>query len=280
MKMMSRLYKKKLEDEEVVTDATTDSNDDSSVTSTEDDSASSTNNEKHHQPTTGEKIKETATDKKFLQGAGVGFLAGAATGATITHMIDKKKHKKEEKKRLAQEKHRRQQEEKQRLKELEEQKQELEKIQKDIDKKQKEKDRKSRDRKRREAAAAARIRAPVVTVPVAYGYPPQAPPQQAVAVAQAYPIGNQPPSQAYHEGAPYVQQPPQQYGYGAPSQIQYGYPPPQYNHAAPPPQYNQYGGYGGQPQTVVYREERRGMDPGMAMLGGFIVGDILGGGGF
>merc|ERR1712113_571566 len=36
------------------------------------------------------------TDKKFLGGAGVGFLGGAIAGAGITHIVHKKKQKKEE----------------------------------------------------------------------------------------------------------------------------------------------------------------------------------------
>ncbi len=50
-------------------------------------------------PSTMDKIKATATDKKFLGGAGIGFLAGAATGAAITHVVHKKKNKKKKKKR-------------------------------------------------------------------------------------------------------------------------------------------------------------------------------------
>jgi len=37
------------------------------------------------------------TDKKFLGGAGVGFIGGAIAGAGITHMVHKNKQKKEEK---------------------------------------------------------------------------------------------------------------------------------------------------------------------------------------
>merc|ERR1711988_1150363 len=50
-----------------------------------------------------EKIKSTVTDKKFLQGTVVGFVAGAVAGGFVTHKVVKRKHKKEEKKRLARE---------------------------------------------------------------------------------------------------------------------------------------------------------------------------------
>jgi hypothetical protein len=93
-------------------------------------------------------------------------------------------------------------------------------------------------------------------------YPGGPPPIQ---VAQAYTTpgyGQQPQYGGYNGQQP---PPPYPYGYGA---------------AAPPPNYGY--GYGGQPQqqqrTVYVEERRRGMDPGMAMLGGFIVGDMLGGG--
>merc|ERR1712161_147437 len=38
-------------------------------------------------------LKGTVTDKTFLKGAGVGFLAGAVTGAGITHLVHKNKDK-------------------------------------------------------------------------------------------------------------------------------------------------------------------------------------------
>jgi len=87
---------------------------------------------------------------------------------------------------------------------------------------------------------------------VAYGQPPS-------------PYGGQPYGQPQYQPPPYggqPQYPPQYNGYGA---------------AAPPPQYNN--GYGGQPQRIIVEERRGGgMNPGMAMLGGFIVGDMIGGG--
>merc|ERR1712099_157089 len=43
-----------------------------------------------------ESVKDTATDKKFLGGAGVGFLGDAIAGAGITYIVHKKKQKKEE----------------------------------------------------------------------------------------------------------------------------------------------------------------------------------------
>merc|ERR1712113_1326789 len=43
-----------------------------------------------------ESAKDTVTDKKFLGGAGVGFIGGAIAGAGITHMVHKNKQKKEE----------------------------------------------------------------------------------------------------------------------------------------------------------------------------------------
>merc|ERR1712086_619295 len=105
----------------------------------------------------------------------------------------------------------------------------------------------------------ARIAAPAVASPMMMPPPPT-----------AYPIGaQQPVPQAY----PYGQQQPQ-YGHGQPQ-----YPPPQqYGYGAPPPP--PYGGaYGGQPHTVYVQAaeqpRRRGMDTGMAMLGGFIVGDMI-----
>jgi hypothetical protein len=42
--------------------------------------------------------KETVKDKKFLYGAGLGFVTGAAVGAGATHIFHKKKNKKNEKK--------------------------------------------------------------------------------------------------------------------------------------------------------------------------------------
>mmetsp|Transcript_52870 Transcript_52870/g.59104 ORF Transcript_52870/g.59104 Transcript_52870/m.59104 type:complete len:152 (+) Transcript_52870:65-520(+) len=36
-------------------------------------------------------LKDTVKDKTFLKGAGVGFLAGAVTGAGITHLVHKNK---------------------------------------------------------------------------------------------------------------------------------------------------------------------------------------------
>mmetsp|Transcript_20507 Transcript_20507/g.56907 ORF Transcript_20507/g.56907 Transcript_20507/m.56907 type:complete len:654 (+) Transcript_20507:184-2145(+) len=44
-------------------------------------------------------IKDTVGDKKFLSGAGVGFVAGAATGALATHMVHENKKKKKDKKK-------------------------------------------------------------------------------------------------------------------------------------------------------------------------------------
>ena len=237
-------------------------------------------NEKNEQ-TTGEKIKETViTDKKFLQGAGVGFLAGAATGATITHYVDKKKNKKEENERAVEEKRRRKEEDKHRKAQLEEQKHELERIQKEHDKAQIEKQRQARERRRREAEAASRIAAPCVGMPTAVAtmaYPPgvgQPPPPQ---VAQAYPSAQG--GYVQYGGAPGYGQQPQYVGYGQQQQQQQ--PPPYpygYGAAAPPPNYGY--GYGQPQQRTVYVEDRRrrGMDPGMAMLGGFLVGDMLGGG--
>merc|ERR1712194_76574 len=97
-------------------------------------------------------------------------------------------------------------------------------------------------------------------------YPQQAGPPQ-VAIAQAYPV-----VEGQGHGQVAYGQPPSPYG-----QPQY---PPQYNGygaAAPPPQYNN--GYGGQPQRIVVEERRgNGMNPGMAVLGGFILGDMIGGG--
>merc|ERR1712113_1010225 len=43
-----------------------------------------------------ESAMDTVTDKKFLGGAGVGFIGGAIAGAGITHIVHKKKQKKEE----------------------------------------------------------------------------------------------------------------------------------------------------------------------------------------
>ena len=260
--MTRKQYQKKQDNEGIIAVAVDDDNDD--------------DNEMHEQ-TTGEKVKETVTDKKFLQGAGVGFLAGAATGATITHYVDKKKNKKEEKKRAVEEKRRRKEEEKYRKAQLEEQRHELERKQKENDKAQKEKQRQARERRRREAEAASRIAAPCVGMPTAVAtmaYPQgvgQPPPPQ---VAQAYPSA--PGGYVQYGGAPGYGQQPQYVGYGQQQQ-----PPPYpygYGAAAPPPNY----GYGyGQPppqRTVYVEERRRGMDPGMAMLGGFLVGDMLGGG--
>merc|ERR1712003_3092 len=51
-----------------------------------------------------ESVKETATDKKFLGGAGIGFLAGTLTGAGITHVVHTRKQKKEEEERKKKEK--------------------------------------------------------------------------------------------------------------------------------------------------------------------------------
>merc|ERR1712113_857469 len=51
-----------------------------------------------------ESVKDTATDKKFLGGAGVGFVGGALAGAGITHMVHKNKQKKEEEERKEKEK--------------------------------------------------------------------------------------------------------------------------------------------------------------------------------
>ncbi len=50
-------------------------------------------------PSMMDNVKDTVTDKKFLGGAGIGFLAGAATGAVVTHVVQKKKDKKKKKKK-------------------------------------------------------------------------------------------------------------------------------------------------------------------------------------
>ena len=75
-----------------------DSDDSDDDPSSSDESSSDNEKQLEHEnergQTTGEKIKDTVTDKKFLQGAGVGFIAGAFTGAGITHYVDKKKEKK------------------------------------------------------------------------------------------------------------------------------------------------------------------------------------------
>lgn len=209
---------------------------------------------------TANKIKETVTDKKFLQGAGVGFVSGAAAGATITHYANKRKSKKEAKKREAEERRRRKMEEKERKRLLKEQRQELERQQQEKDKERKGQQRKARDRRRREAEAAARIGNPAVAFPTAY------------ATATPYQQGMPPIAQAYPTGGPAGYAPPygqSTNGYGAPQQPPYGY------YGAP-----QYG-YGGQPQTVIIQEDqrrRRGGDPGMALLGGFLLGEALSGG--
>merc|ERR1712166_1679712 len=153
---------------------------------------------------------------------------------------------------------------------LDEQRHELERKQKENDKAQKEKQRQTRERRRREAEAASRIPTAVATMAYPQGVGQSPPPQ----VAQAYPSA--PGGYVQYGGAPGYGQQPQYVGYGQQQQ-----PPPYpygYGAAEPPPNY----GYGyGQPppqRTVYVEERRRGMDPGMAMLGGFLVGDMLGGG--
>merc|ERR1712113_738040 len=51
-----------------------------------------------------ESVKDTAIDKKFLGGAGVGFVGGALAGAGITHMVHKNQQKKKEEERKEKEK--------------------------------------------------------------------------------------------------------------------------------------------------------------------------------
>ena len=100
MKMKKQYQKKEDEKEQEVVEVVVvaDSDTDAVSTSTNDDESRITNNQR--------KIEDTVTDKKFLQGAGVDFLAEAVTRG-VNHFYDKKKHKKEEKQRLAEGKRRR-----------------------------------------------------------------------------------------------------------------------------------------------------------------------------
>jgi gas vesicle protein len=131
-----------------------------------------------------ETVKETVTDRKFMMGAGTGFVVGAVTGGFLAHKYDKKKHEKEEKKRKAVEKIERKRQDK--LRKAEEEKKRI----------ADEKERQERDRLQREtieevrhALAQSQEAAAIAQAQVqAQQARSQA---QATPIAQAYPVQQQ-----------------------------------------------------------------------------------------